>query len=95
MLIGNYLLISSKEDDMNYSNLGPAGRNIIAILNEDYSSLSSAYGSRPTPQRKDKAIEEAQVEYISSITLDEPATPFQQRLAAFGDVPMSTFSILA
>ena len=34
-------------------------------------------------------------EYTRGITLDEPATPFNKLLAVYGDVPISTFSILA
>lgn len=34
-------------------------------------------------------------EYCEGITLDEPANTFQARLAVYGNVPMSTFSILA
>ena len=37
----------------------------------------------------------AQAEYVAGITLDEPANPFDQRLAVYGNVAMSTFSILA
>ena len=34
-------------------------------------------------------------EYVSGIDLDQLATPFQQRLAVYGDQPISTFNILA
>jgi hypothetical protein len=80
---------------MNISKLGPAGRNIVAILNEDYSSLSSAYGSRP--QQTSKCVDQSTAieEYINGIDLEQPATGFQARLQAYGDQPMSTFSILA
>ena len=33
-------------------------------------------------------------EYVSGIDLAKPATPFNQRLAIYGDQPISTFSIL-
>lgn len=34
-------------------------------------------------------------EYVSGISLDQPSSSFQQRLAIYGDTPVSTFSILA
>jgi hypothetical protein len=79
---------------MNISKLGPAGRNIVAILNEDYSSLSSAYGSRP--ERVSECADQPTVieEYIDGIDLEQPATSFQARLRIYGDQPVSTFSIL-
>ena len=79
---------------MDISKLGPAGRNIVAILTDDYSLLSSAYGSRP--ERTSKCADQPTVieEYISAIDLEQPATSFQAKLRIYGDQPMSTFSIL-
>lgn len=85
---------------MNSNNLGPAGRNILAILTGDTSNLSSAY----TPDLKVTEIVDTPTrfkgtdvsdEYICGIDLESSATPFQDRLRIYGDVPMSTFSILA
>ena len=54
---------------------------LVTLVGEPSSSLV------PTPSPA--------VEYTSAIDLDDVATPFDERLAIYGDQPMSTFAILA
>ena len=64
---------------------------ILADGTPQYDELRNLVGE-PTSSIKSMS---PSTEFNEGIDLDDVATPFDQRLAVFGDVPMSTFEVLA
>jgi len=64
---------------------------ILADGTADYDKLKALTGE-PTSSIKPMS---PSTEFNEGIDLDDVATSFDQRLALFGDVPMSTFEVLA
>ena len=64
---------------------------ILADGTANYDKLKALTGE---PTSSIKPMSPA-AEFNEGINLDDVATPFDQRLAIYGDVPMSTFEILA